>query len=177
MTSPDHRGILSFDCASDGYLIAGGTELHTEEAHILYWDIRSSNKVIRTHNSTHSDDITNIIFLPHPNAETIISTSTDGLISSSNPLEDDEDEAVVNVANWGVSISKTGVFLSSGESSSIWAASDMETLSTWSLTVIYAWSLICNMSDHIPPYSWIPFMTFQISVYLALLSLSHIRHP
>ena len=71
------------------------------------------------------------------NHNIILSGSTDGLVSTSNADEGDEDEAVIQVGNWGCSVSQTGwIHGESGSmSASVWAASDMETFSTWTSEV------------------------------------------
>jgi len=61
----------------------------------------------------------------------LLSASSDGLISVSNPLEQDEDEAVVHVANWGCSVAHAGWFANAHQWH-IWSASDMETMKLWS---------------------------------------------
>ncbi|KAJ3748832.1 WD40-repeat-containing domain protein [Lentinula detonsa] len=122
------RAFLSFDVSLDGYTLAAGTELQGEDASVLYWDPRQPNTPLRTHTSTHSDDITAVHFSPS-RPGVLLTASSDGLISLSNSDELDEDEAVINVGNWGCSISQAG-WLSNG--SHIWCASDMETFSTWS---------------------------------------------
>ncbi|ESK93566.1 wd repeat-containing protein 89-like [Moniliophthora roreri MCA 2997] len=126
--SPNSRPILSFDVSSN--LIAGGTILQGNDTLILYWDTRNAvpSVPVRTHSSTHSDDITAVHFGGSGDEKLLLSASSDGLVSLSNPLEDDEDEAVVHMANWGCSISQCG-FFDSGNT--IWAASDMETFSLW----------------------------------------------
>ncbi|KAL0572763.1 hypothetical protein V5O48_009195 [Marasmius crinis-equi] len=131
-----NRPILSFDVSANGLMVAGGTALQGEDALILYWDPRQPAAPIRTHGSTHSDDITALHFKKDeseiPNL--LLSASSDGLISTSNADEDDEDEAVVHVGNWGCSVSQIGwLYAPAGSTStaSIWAASDMETFSTW----------------------------------------------
>ncbi|KAF9268282.1 WD40 repeat-like protein [Marasmius fiardii PR-910] len=147
-----NNGILCFDVSSDGLLIAGGAALQGEDALILYWDPRNPTAPIRTHSSTHSDDITSLHFKPQPQPQNrsssyipnlLLSASSDGLISTSNADEDDEDEAVIHVTNWlGCSIAQAG-WLSSTPArktstssekhkvAGIWAASDMETFGTW----------------------------------------------
>lgn len=37
MTVDDKRGILSFDVSSDGLCLAAGTELKSDEAHLVFW--------------------------------------------------------------------------------------------------------------------------------------------
>jgi len=133
LIAPNGHALLSFDMSKSQNLIAAGTEYQNEEALILYWDVRSSQQLVRTHSSTHSDDITNLAFVCRRESETILSTSTDGLLSSSNPTEDDEDEAVLNVANWGTSISKAGFISQVDEPQYLWTGSDMETFAIWNL--------------------------------------------
>ncbi|KAJ6538940.1 WD40-repeat-containing domain protein [Mycena capillaripes] len=124
------RGLLCCDVSQDGLTVAGGTQLQGEDAHIVYWDPRQPAAPLRTHSSTHSDDITVLRFSPDsPNI--IMSASTDGLISTSTADEDDEDEAVVHVGSWNCSVSQAG-WIHSSSGAKIWASSDMETFSTWS---------------------------------------------
>ncbi|KAL5527208.1 hypothetical protein ACEPAG_5999 [Sanghuangporus baumii] len=126
--------LLCCDASPDGNLVAAGTALQGEDAVILYWDPRNPAAPLRRHTSTHSDDITAVHFAQHGSAITLLSASSDGLLCTSNPLEEDEDESNTGVANWGCSISKAGWLpRDSGlERSGIWATSDMETLSFWS---------------------------------------------
>jgi WD repeat-containing protein 89 len=124
--SPNKTALLSADYSPEHYLVVAGTELHSEEAHLLYWDIRSPSQLLRQHSSTHSDDITSVSLHKSEGSYRLLSASTDGLLCSSNPLENDEDESVLSVANWGTSISKTGFV-----NESVWSLSDMETLAFW----------------------------------------------
>ncbi|KAJ4490235.1 WD40-repeat-containing domain protein [Lentinula aciculospora] len=122
------RAFLSFDVSLDGYTVAAGTELQGDDASVLYWDPRQPAAPLRTHSSTHSDDITVVHFSPK-RPGVLLTASSDGLVSLSNSDEVDEDESVINVGNWGCSISQAG-WLPDG--SRIWCASDMETFGTWS---------------------------------------------
>jgi len=137
-TSGRPRPLLCFDVSTDGFIVAAGTDLQGEDASILYWDPRNPVAPLRIHASTHSDDITSLHFLPTPSSPTqlnsiILSASTDGLISTSNAEEEDEDEAALYVGNWGCSVSQAGWIHAHGDvGTGIWAASDMETFSTWS---------------------------------------------
>lgn len=56
----------------------------------------------------------------------------DGLLCTTDVREKDEDEAGLNVGNWGCSIARAG-WGSAGHDvkGSVWAASDMETVSLW----------------------------------------------
>ncbi|KAG9317109.1 WD40-repeat-containing domain protein [Chiua virens] len=103
-----------------------------EDAFIVYWDPRNPAAQLRTHGSTHSDDVTAVHFLKSLSSnKVLLSTSSDGLINTSNALEADEDEAVMHVGNWGCSVSQGG-WISDARGTRIWAASDMETFSCWS---------------------------------------------
>jgi len=129
------RTLLSCDASHDGLTVAAGTDLQKEDAFILYWDPRKPTIPLRVHGSTHSDDITAVHFLknsPSPTSgQILLSASSDGLVSTSNTAEDDEDEAVLNVGSWGCSISQAG-WIRGSSTADIWAASDMETFSCWS---------------------------------------------
>jgi hypothetical protein len=116
----------------------------------IHRDPRNYALSLRTHTSTHSDDITALHFLNSDNPlpqNTLLSGSSDGLLCTSNADEDDEDEAVLNVANWGCSISQAGWIYGPSEPR-IWAGSDMETFSTWSKQVKREPSLLRYQSVH-----------------------------
>ncbi|KAJ7762833.1 WD40-repeat-containing domain protein [Mycena maculata] len=110
-------------------LVAGGTQLQGEDAHIVYWDPRQPAAPLRTHSSTHSDDVTVLRFSPD-SENLLMSASTDGLISTSTADEEDEDEAVLHVGAWNCSVSQAG-WIHSSSGAKVWASSDMETFSTW----------------------------------------------
>ncbi|KAL0949042.1 hypothetical protein HGRIS_009135 [Hohenbuehelia grisea] len=131
------RSLLCCDVSPDATAIAAGSDLEGEDAVIFYWDTRQNSVPIRTHSSTHSDDVTVVRFHPTQNSSDprlLLSASSDGLLSISNVDEDDEDEAVLHVANWGCSIAQAGWIPSRNgrNGPSVWASSDMETFSTWS---------------------------------------------
>ncbi|KAG6896871.1 hypothetical protein C0992_005562 [Termitomyces sp. T32_za158] len=107
---------------------------------VKIWDPRSNSDPrqpaapLRTHGSTHSDDVTSVSFARADSGmprNTLLSASSDGLVSTSNADEADEDEAVLHVGNWGCSISQASWIPTSSGGAKIWAASDMETFSTW----------------------------------------------
>ncbi|KIM67672.1 hypothetical protein SCLCIDRAFT_1209773 [Scleroderma citrinum Foug A] len=132
MMASARRPLLCCDASNDGFLVAAGTDLQKEDAFILYWDPRNPVAPLRTHGSTHSDDITTVQFGRAPsNATMLFSASSDGLISISDAQEGDEDEAVMHVGNWGCSISQGGWIYDSKEPH-FWTASDMETFGYWS---------------------------------------------
>jgi len=124
-------------------------------------DPRQPAAPLRTHGSTHSDDVTTLSFLNIASEPSLgprhilLSASSDGLICTSNPDEDDEDEAVLHVGNWGCSVSQAG-WLESPSGPNIWAASDMETFSTWSDQLDRLQSLdIRSPSVHNPGRTWV----------------------
>jgi WD repeat-containing protein 89 len=126
-------GLLSMDVSPDGLSVAAGTELVKDDAYIYFWDPRHPAAPLRTHGATHSDDVTSVQFAPNITTRLLLSASTDGLVSTSNPDENDEDEAGVAVGNWGCSISQAGWISPVAIKSQpmVWAASDMETFSLW----------------------------------------------
>lgn len=150
MRSPNNVGLLSFDVSSDGHTIATGTILKGEDASIHFWDTRKPAVPIFSHTSTHSDDITSLHF--HPTiSDRLLSASSDGLLSITNTAEQDEDEAIEHVGNWGCSIAQTGWY-----HDGVWAASDMETFSLWTSELD---KILEPNFKEIPPrvqYSWEP---------------------
>lgn len=102
------------------------------------------------HSSTHSDDITTISFRPEEigtcGRNILLSGSSDGLLCTSYADEDDEDEAIIHVGNLGSSISQAGWIHGSSDAqpkqAEIWAATDMETFSTWTPEVYIAFLIL-----------------------------------
>ncbi len=153
-----NRPLLCCDVSVDGTLVAAGTDLQGDDAIILYWfvmhhllqkmrfpiqcrDVRKPNVPLRKHTYAHSDDITAVHFLKNPYGpvtalpqDLLLSASSDGLISISNAHEDDEDESVLHVGNFGCSVAQAG-WIYDAESPRVWASSDMETFSVWSQEV------------------------------------------
>ncbi|KAI5124881.1 hypothetical protein M0805_007311 [Coniferiporia weirii] len=132
LTSGRRVPLISCDASPDGLTVAAGTVLQGEDASILYWDPRNPVAPLRRYSSTHSDDITAVHFARGGSTNVLLSASTDGLLCTSNPLEEDEDEASIDVGNWGCSISKAGWTHGVTTGPQVWAVSDMETLSMWS---------------------------------------------
>lgn len=94
-------------------------------------DPRNPIAPLRRHVETHSDDVTAVHFSRAGSTEVLLSASTDGLLAISNPNESDEDEAGLQVQNWGCSVSKAGWIHGPSSGPRVWASSDMETLSIW----------------------------------------------
>lgn len=95
-------------------------------------DPRQPAVPLRVHESTHSDDITTLSFASAsiPGMKVILSGSSDGLVTTSNAEEEDGDNAILNVGNWGCSVSQAG-WIRNSTGARIWVSSDMETFSTW----------------------------------------------
>lgn len=106
---------------------------------LTFRDPRNPAAPRRIHSYTHSDDITAVHFLKpsagqsYPNI--VLSVSSDGLLCTSNPEEDDEDEAGLHVGNWGTSIAQAGWIHGQSNTPRIWSSSDMETFGIWSSEV------------------------------------------
>ncbi|KAJ8517357.1 hypothetical protein ONZ45_g5464 [Pleurotus djamor] len=127
-----NKPLLCCDVSPGGEMVAAGTDLQGTDALILYWDPRKPTIPIRTHTEVHSDDITTLRFSQEGGL--LLSASSDGLLSIINPEEDDEDECVLHVGNFGCSVAQAD-WIYSPEGSRVWAASDMETFSVWSQEV------------------------------------------
>ena len=84
-------------------------------------DPRNPAAPLRAHESTHSDDITALHFSKSQN-NLLLSASSDGLVCTSNAVEDDEDEAGLHVGNVGSSVAQAGWMSEAGGSTSVWAA-------------------------------------------------------
>lgn len=152
------RPFLSMDVSPDGNTVIAGTEKDGEDASIVFWDPRNPKQPLATHTSTHSDDITSLHFDPDLSSSSsdsrhILSGSTDGLLSLTNlqnvlnptmdeSNEDEDEDAVEHVANWGCSVARCGWIPGDGlrvrehqdrsNIPKIWSTSDMETMGLWS---------------------------------------------
>lgn len=134
--------VLSVAASEADHLVMAGTELLSSEAHIMYWDTRSTKQPVYTHSSTHSDDITHLSLLPPSTSflprssnrplpdRLLLSGSTDGLVALTDYKESDEDEAVHSAENFGQSIAKAGWYEHKGQMR-IWGRSDMDSLGIW----------------------------------------------
>lgn len=155
MAAKKKTPLLSCDASSDGLMVAAGTVLQGQDASIVYWDPRNPVAPLRKHTETHSDDVTSVRFSRMGSEEVLLSASTDGLLCTSNPAEEDEDEAGLNIGNWGCSIAKAGWIGGEG-SVRAWARSDMETVSLWSAEVDSVRDLSRDYLAHPhSPYTWV----------------------
>ncbi|KAK7204931.1 WD40-repeat-containing domain protein [Myxozyma melibiosi] len=107
--------------------IAAGTELVSQDAKVVLFDVRSPASPLRTYADSHNDDVTVLAF--HPTTRhSLLSAGTDALITRYDTSIADEDEAVAQVIHNGASVHLTG-FLP-GVDDAIFAASHIE---TWSV--------------------------------------------
>lgn len=133
---------------------------------LLDRDPRNPVAPLRKHTSTHSDDITSVQFSPNSSSSAVLlSASTDGLVALSNPNEDNEDEAVLNIGNWGCSVARAG-WVENGDGLA-WASSDMETLSLWN-------SEVCDFAVPCSPQLDMPISSL-ISFTMLIVTVSNIR--
>jgi WD40 repeat protein len=125
------RAFLCVDGADDEHTLAAGTALEGDDALVHIFDTRSPGGALRSHSQTHSEDVATVRFAP--GRRLLLSAGTDGLVCTSDPDQDDEDEAGVHVGNWGCSVARAGWIEGAQPGKpAVWAASDMETFSLWS---------------------------------------------
>jgi hypothetical protein len=145
-------------------LLVTGTEVASSESHLIFYDTRSSAQPLYIHSTTHSDDITTLTFLPPtssyapplaanasssmPTPPTLLlSGSTDGLLSLTNPKEPDEEEACYGAEALDGSVAKAGWYRtlvdekdkhgkkkkSKRQGLKVWGRSDMDSVGTWEM--------------------------------------------
>ncbi|WFD29694.1 hypothetical protein MSPP1_000705 [Malassezia sp. CBS 17886] len=108
MRGPQRAPYVSL--ATQGALVAAGTELKGAEAYLDIWDIRRPDAPIVTYTDLHSDDVTTLAF--HPDAErhggVLLSGGMDGLLSAVDTTQLQEEEAVIAVGNTNSSLARIG---------------------------------------------------------------------
>ncbi|KAL4997872.1 WD40-repeat-containing domain protein [Aspergillus recurvatus] len=98
--SSNQAPVLSTASCSETNSIVAGTELHSHQAIVAFWDVRSPNQPRLEYVESHNDDVTELQY--HPTRHNILlSGSTDGLVNIYNTTITDEDEALVQVINHG----------------------------------------------------------------------------
>eukprot|EP00047_Mylnosiga_fluctuans_P019472 m.82827 g.82827 ORF g.82827 m.82827 type:complete len:369 (-) comp8139_c0_seq2:586-1692(-) len=107
----------SCDINSTGTLLCGGSELVSQDAHLVFWDPRSTVPIIDLL-EVHSDDITRVRFSQsHP--ARLVSGSTDGLVNvldlTGLSPQTDTETCVVHTHNSASSISRVQFFGPSDE--------------------------------------------------------------
>ncbi|RDW90070.1 WD repeat protein [Aspergillus mulundensis] len=92
--------VLSTATCSETNSLVAGTELHSHQAIVAFWDVRSATQPRLEYVESHNDDVTELQY--HPTRHNILlSGSTDGLVNIYNTTITDEDEALVQVINHG----------------------------------------------------------------------------
>ena len=118
--------INSFDLDNNENLACCGTDLVSEDSHVLLWDPRNAASVIADFNECHSDDVTAIRFNQHfPNK--LLTGSTDGLVCTYDLNEGWDQNETMNGVIKCDSVANVGYFGPSSEY--IYATSHMETFS------------------------------------------------
>ncbi|KAI5966808.1 uncharacterized protein KGF55_000217 [Candida pseudojiufengensis] len=85
--------------ASKNDLLAGGTELQGVDAEVHIWDIRNTEKIVKSFVDSHHDDVTCLEF--HPTLNYLMSGSTDGYVNIYDLSKVDEEDALHQVINFG----------------------------------------------------------------------------
>jgi WD40 repeat protein len=95
-----------------------------------YRDPRSPAAPTHANTSAHSEDIVSIAFNPanSDSSPVLLSASTDGLLNLVNPLQQDEDEAVMFTYNVGSGVARAHW---SADGQFVAATTDMETAGIW----------------------------------------------
>ncbi|KAK9469185.1 WD40-repeat-containing domain protein [Lipomyces arxii] len=120
--------LLSIDYSRLSSLVATGTELVKQDAEVLIWDLRSACTPVKEYVDSHNDDVTCVTW--HQTvAHSLLSGSTDGLVTRYDTSISDEDEAVMQVINHNASVHSTGFF-----DQDIYVLSHVETFSIYKQT-------------------------------------------
>ncbi|KAG9762948.1 WD40 repeat-like protein, partial [Aureobasidium melanogenum] len=130
MADPRGAGISALACRDT--FVAAGTESTKEglgDVSVLLWDTRNISKPLQAYTESHTDTVTQIAF--HPTQQnTLLSGSTDGLVSLFDTTISDEDDALVQVLNHYGAVHCAG-FLNAEE---VYAVSTDEQLSVYTLS-------------------------------------------
>lgn len=97
------KPLLSFDISCDGRFLSGGTEL-SEDAFLLFWDVRSTD-LLGGYWESHTDDITQVMFHPSETSK-MVSGSTDGLVNVYDISQPTEEDALLFSLNTESSVEK-----------------------------------------------------------------------
>ena len=109
------------------HLVVAGTELGDDDPFILYWYcllwlhsqvyniLKPLSEILPSINTPQPIPMTTISFHRAESSPLILSGSSDDLLAISNP---DEDEAMLHVRSWGISISHADWYCSSANASS-----------------------------------------------------------
>lgn len=121
-TSP----FLSCDLSAAGTVLAAGSGTE-HEARIELFDLRAAPTPLHAYTESHSDLVTTVAF--HPTLDDrLLSGSADGLLATYDVRLSDEDEALIATGNVEASVARVRW---TPDGRSIWASTDMETLSLW----------------------------------------------
>ncbi|XP_030386933.1 WD repeat-containing protein 89 [Scaptodrosophila lebanonensis] len=98
------KSMTCFDCNANGRILCTGTEEYSNNACLLFYDVRE-RKHLGAYFESHSDDVTSIRFHPRK-PDLLCSGATDGLINVYNIQENFEDEALLNTFNTESSVQR-----------------------------------------------------------------------
>jgi len=127
-TSP----FISLAHSHSNHLVAAGSSAEEESSQIELFDLRASAATaapLCIYDQSHSDSITCLDFCPADSAhQQLLSASTDGLLVLHDTNETDQDQSILFTHNTGASLAHAHW---QPDANTIWAGSDMETLSRW----------------------------------------------
>jgi WD40 repeat protein len=97
----------------DQHAVIAGTELEGNgpgDVNIFGWDARKPDEVKLTYSESHTDTVTELRFIPHPQSSALLlSASTDGLINIFDTATAEEDDALFQVINHKSAIQHAGI--------------------------------------------------------------------
>ncbi|KAA1136988.1 hypothetical protein PGTUg99_010082 [Puccinia graminis f. sp. tritici] len=140
LRSADHRPSLELTGHSStpflslghsaGSVIAAGTSNDDDcsSGQIELFDLRRGTKPYCLYDQAHSDSITSLEFNPSCSDHQLLSASTDGLLVLHDTRIVDQEESILFTSNTGASLAHARW---QPDGRTIWAGSDMETLSRW----------------------------------------------
>jgi WD40 repeat protein len=115
---------------SAGSVIAAGASNDDDSSsgQIELFDLRRGTKPYCLYDQAHSDSITSLEFNPSGSDHHLLSASTDGLLVLHDTRIADQEESILLTSNTGASLAHARW---QPDGRTIWAGSDMETLSRW----------------------------------------------
>ncbi|XP_005095487.1 WD repeat-containing protein 89 [Aplysia californica] len=106
-TPPNVQGdFLSVDVSHSDHLLCAGTEKISDDAFLLFWDLRK-RAVLGCYNECHDDDITQVSFKPGSD-QYLASGSSDGLVCTFDLSETSEEDALQVTSNASSDVARVG---------------------------------------------------------------------
>ncbi|OAV94027.1 hypothetical protein PTTG_06732 [Puccinia triticina 1-1 BBBD Race 1] len=153
---------------SDSHLmIAAGSAKEDEStaSQIELFDLRGPSLPCCVYDQAHSDSVTALEFSPAGNTHHLLSASTDGLLAIHDTSLADQDQSILLTSNTGASLAHAQWL--PADPKTIWAGSDMETLSRWDaeeLSLLKDYGDLRQDSLAKPDPSWLQPVSYLISL-------------